>query len=104
MIPESVAALYAFLGLVTPGLVYQLLREGNRPGLEETTFREASRVALTSAVLTTLSLITLALISLRKPAWFVDAGDWLTDGTAYAAGHPALVAWSMIATVFLACL
>lgn len=103
MIPEGVATLYAFLGLVTPGLVYQLLRERARPALEETSFREASRVALTSAVLTTASILTLALASQARPSWFVDGEEWISQGTKYIAANMALVARSVVATVALAC-
>ena len=31
MLPESLATFYAFLGLVAPGLTYELLRETRRP-------------------------------------------------------------------------
>ena len=103
MIPETIAALYAFLGLVAPGLAYQLIRERQRPALQETSFREASRIALTSAVFTTLSLATLALIDRASPWALVDAGTWLSQGTTYAASHVGLVARSAVYEVVLAC-
>jgi hypothetical protein len=103
MVPESVAALYAFLGLITPGLVYQLLRERSRPALDESSFREASRVALTSAVLTTLSLLSVAGIGHFQPAWFVDAREWLRSGQPYVNDNPGLVTWTVVAVVALAC-
>ena len=101
MVPEGVATLYAFLGLVTPGLVYQLLRERARPALEETSFREASRVALTSGVLTTLAIGTLVLL---QPNWLVDWREWLRQGDEYVKANPELVAWSVLAAVVLACI
>lgn len=104
VVPESVAALYAFLGLITPGLVYQLRRERSRPALEESSFREASRVALTSAVFTTVSLLSVAGISSGQPSWFVDARKWLKSGQPYVTNHPGLVAWTVTAVVTLACL
>ena len=104
MIPETVGALYAFLGLITPGLVYQLLRERARPALDERAFREASRIALTSAVLTTMSLSTLALLSLSKPEWFADAREWLTNGQSYVVANEALVARTVLFVVVLACI
>jgi hypothetical protein len=103
VIPEGFATLYAFLGLVTPGLVYQLLRERARPALEETSFREASRVALTSAVLTTAAILTIALVSRLQPAWVVDVDTWIEQGTSYLGSNTTLVAWTVVATVTLAC-
>lgn len=104
MIPESLTTLYAFLGLVAPGLVFQLLRERARPALEESTFREASRVALTSLLFTTISILTLALVSAILPRAFVNLPDWIQLQSEYVGNHLWLVAWSVLAEVGLACI
>lgn len=103
MIPQSLGALYAFLGLVAPGLLFQQLRERARPGLDESAFREASRVALTSLVFTTLSLALLALVGALRRQWLVDLPSWALLGGQYLTSHMWLVAGSVLAEVTLAC-
>lgn len=103
MIPEGLATLYAFLGLVAPGLLFQLLRERARPALEEGAFREASRVALTSLLFTTASILLLALVSAVLPKVFVDLSAWMRLGAEYVGDNFWLVVWSVLAEVSLAC-
>jgi hypothetical protein len=103
VLPDSLATLLAFLGLVTPGLTYQFLRERARPALDESAFREASRVALTSAVLTAASLGTLVAFSARYPTWVVSVPAWLRGGGDYVATNPWLVTMSVVAAVLVAC-
>ena len=102
MLPQTFAALFAFLGLVTPGLVFQLIRESQRPALQESAFREASRVALTSLIFTAASALLIALLSLRWPKAFADVPAWLSDGGRYASTHLEVVAWTVGAEVLLA--
>ncbi|WP_423462894.1 DUF6338 family protein [Promicromonospora sp. MS192] len=104
MIPEGFATLYAFLGLVAPGLLFQFLRERARPALEETAFREASRVAITSLVFTTASIWILALVSRALPGALIDLSEWIRLQSVYVGNHLWLVAWSVLAEVGLACL
>ena len=104
MIPEGLATLYAFLGLVAPGLLFQLLREKARPALEETAFREASRVAFTSLIFTTASILVLALVSRAWPGMFVDLARWMGPKSEYFGDNLWLVARSVLAEVGLACM
>jgi Family of unknown function (DUF6338) len=83
MIPETFAALYAFLGLVAPGLIYQILREKRRPAVDETAFREASRIALTSLVFTTVATLLMTLLGVVAPGLFPDIAAWITTGKTY---------------------
>ena len=103
-IPQTFGALVAFLGLVAPGLLFELLRERRRPSIEETTFREASRVALTSLAFTSWAVLLLAVAKLVAPGAVVDPGQWLRSGREYAAAHPTLVASTIFVEVALACL
>lgn len=102
MVPESVAALYSFFAFVAPGLVYQLLRERDRPALKESAFREASRVALTSTLYTTLSVIALLGVRSSQPGWLADPTEWLAHGRAYAVANAGLVLRTSIVVVVLA--
>lgn len=102
MVPESFATLYALLGLVAPGLTYQLVTERTRPSRAESVFRETSVVAVTSFVFTTLSVLLLALASAIVPSLFVDLDDWLDQGNRYVADHIWLVTASVAIEVLLA--
>lgn len=104
MIPSTIGAFIAFLGLVAPGLVFQMVRESKRPSHGETTFRELSRVALTSLIFTLASLALLACLRLARPGLLVDARAWLTHGQPYLANHLLVVSITLVLEVALACL
>lgn len=103
MLPDTLAALLAFLCLVVPGLLFELLRERRRPAVEETAFREASRVALTSALFSGTALLVFGLVRAAAPSLTVDPGRWLREGGGYAADNLARVTASVFGVVLLAC-
>jgi hypothetical protein len=73
MIPSSIATGAAFLLLVAPGLLTDLLASKRRAGVPESTFRELSRTVLASLVFTSISALAIALISLiLHPVSFED--------------------------------
>jgi hypothetical protein len=104
VIPETVASLYAFLGLVAPGLVYQWLRERARPALKESAFREAGRVALTSLIFTSFSLVAWTLLAPYRPGLLANPADWLRGGNQYVVGNSRLVAQTTAFVVAVSCL
>lgn len=83
MVPQTVLAFVAFLLLVAPGLSFEILRERRRPSLEETAFREASRIALTSLVFTGAAVLLLAIVRALWPEAMPDPGRWLREKQAY---------------------
>lgn len=92
MIPNTVAAVVAFLLLVAPGVAFQLLRAGTRPETEHTSFREVSLVGLTSLFFSGFSVTALALVRAVWPAWMPDLRAWFTDPTPYVDEHYRLIA------------
>lgn len=104
MIPEGFATVYAFLGLVAPGLLFEMLRERRRPALEQSSFREASRVALMSLVFTTASILILMVVALVLPGALPDLAAWVGDGDAYARDHFWRIVVGITAEVVIACL
>jgi hypothetical protein len=104
MVPDSLAAFYALLVLVSPGLAYQLIAERTRPPREESAFREASVVAVTSLVFSSLSILLLAAVGRGHASWFVDLPAWLESGNQYATDHMWLVGRSVGLEVLLAVL
>jgi hypothetical protein len=92
VIPDTIGAVLAFLGLIAPGLLFEMLRERRRPMAEQTAFREASRIALTSFVFTLAGIAVAALIRTVRPSAMADPGRWLRDGNAYARdNYPAVL-------------
>lgn len=102
MIPSTAASLLAFLGLVAPGLVFQLRREHYVPRTEQTPFREVSYVALVSLVCSAGSLMLLALVARWHPTWLPDIAKWATTNH-YAGDHWTLVGFAGFPEVVLVC-
>ncbi|WP_394613926.1 DUF6338 family protein [Lentzea sp. JNUCC 0626] len=106
--PQTIGALASFLALVAPGIVFELLREQRRAGAKETVFREASRVALSSLVFTVLASALLLGVHALTAKWFgwklfVDLNA-LVAKPDYVKQNLALVGWSAVAELALACL
>lgn len=102
MIPETLGAFLAFLGLVAPGLAFQLLRERRRPSIEETAFREATRIALTSLVFTVAALGVLALLHSGGALLVPDAAEWMRRGNAYLHDNLGLVSRTLLLELVIA--
>lgn len=104
MIPDTIGALLAFLGLVAPGLLYQMRRETRRAAIADTAFREASRVALTSLVFTVAGFGVLSIVRAARSGWVADPTAWLRQGHAYFVDHYRLVLQTAVIEVGCACL
>jgi hypothetical protein len=102
MVPDTLGAVLAFLGLVAPGVAFELLRERRRPTIEETAFREASRIALTSLVFTLGAGTILVLAHLAGAPFVANPGEWLRRGNAYAHDNLGLVSFTLLLQVALA--
>jgi hypothetical protein len=87
VIRETLAALLAFLVFIVPGLTFELLRERRRPSAEQTAFREASRIALTSVLFSTAATLVLVAVRAVRPSAVVDPAAWLREGQRYVADH-----------------
>jgi hypothetical protein len=103
MIPDSLGAFVAFLGLVAPGLTLDLVLERRRPHRDSTAFREASTIALASLIFTLAATGLLAALRLACPKLVPDAPRWISKGSAYVAGHFGIVSLSIFLEVAIAC-
>lgn len=103
MVPEGVAAFFAFLALVAPGLAYELLRERSRPALKESSFREASRVALSSLVLTSASVIALGYARAHLPFEVADPHAWMSEGNRYLVDNLTVAVRGLALVVIVSC-
>ncbi len=102
MIPDTVGATLSFLAFVAPGLLFELLRERRRPSLDESTFREAGRVALTSLLFTIAAITGLYALGRVNGDWFIDPTAWAIEGTGYLQRNLGLVARSLLTELALA--
>jgi hypothetical protein len=102
MIPQTLVSLVLFLGLVAPGLFYQLLWERRHPTLEQTAFREASRTALTSLLFSGLACTVIILIRLVEPTWIFDLGQYLRDSKGYVSKSYGVIIRTVALEVVLA--
>lgn len=80
MTPDGWSAALAFLLFVAPGIVFDLLSRRREPEANESAFREASRVALSSLVFSLPALAVVVLVSTRvhrvtRVAHRVASGD-----------------------------
>jgi hypothetical protein len=102
MVPSSIATLIAFFVLVAPGVLFSILRERWRPSLEESTFREVSRVVLASTGFSAISVALLSVVRAVAPSLMPDPGAWLLLGKAYVQLHYGLIAGFVGAELALA--
>lgn len=102
MIPETAGALLAFLGLIAPGLVFEIRRERRKPPEKQTAFREAGRIALTSLVFTVVSLAVLVPLT-HTGSWLPDLRAWLADPDGYLPDHYLQVTFFLVLHVLLSC-
>lgn len=103
MIPNSMGALLAFLGLVAPGVVFESLRQRRRPGVTRTSFQEASRTALASFLFTVISTVIVLLAGRLRPGTVADVHQWSANTDSYVTEQPLRVAWTLLAIAVLAC-
>lgn len=104
MVPSTVGSLLGFLGLIAPGLVFELRRERRRPSYEESVFREISRLALVSLVFTMLSLsIVLALCSWIDHSYLPDVNRWVVEGNVYLKAKYGSVLLAFLLELAFAC-
>jgi uncharacterized protein DUF6338 len=93
MIPDALGAFLAFLGIVAPGILFELRQEKRRVGVTGWSFRDISTVALVGFALT--SAATLLTFALGR-WWFgaaaiVDPKAWAQQGSKYFTDHFYLV-------------
>jgi Family of unknown function (DUF6338) len=103
MIPDSFGAFAAFLGLVAPGLVLDLVLERRLPRRNGTSFREASTIALASLIFTLISILLLAALRTNHSMVILDAPQWIKGGKNYLADHFSIVILSALLEVLIAC-
>jgi hypothetical protein len=89
--------------LVTPGLIFELLRRRARPKIERSAFEEISVVVVTSMLFASIGLGVVFLMSLAGQTWFVDLSAWMMDGLSYAADHLPAVVLTLGLAWFVAC-
>jgi Family of unknown function (DUF6338) len=99
VIPDTFGGVLAFLALVAPGITFYLVR----PHQENTSFREASQIALSSLVFSLASIMCLLLLHEFVPGIIPNISMWIRQGNGYVADHPGAVFVGIGLDVFVAC-
>jgi hypothetical protein len=102
MIPDTFGTILTFLAFVAPGLLFELLREQRRPATEESTFREASRIALASLAFTLTALLLMLGVRQLVPQIVADPSTWLVEGHLYLKDHFSLAMISVLVELVIA--
>lgn len=102
MLPSTWLSLVLFILLIAPGLLFDLLAEGRRVGVQESAFRETSRVALASLAFSAVGVLAVAIVRTVHAAWMPDPRLFLLNSHTYLAGHYASVFWSLLLEVAVA--
>lgn len=85
--PSTVLALILFLCFVTPGFVFELLRERSRPARQYTTLRETSVIVVASVAFTLPAAIIILLVHVVERSWFPDFYELASRPAQYSASH-----------------
>ena len=104
MIPQTLGAVAGFLGLIAPGLVFELVRGRKRPTPQDTAFWEVSRIALASLCFTSAGLLLLAIVRVITPNLVLDPGAWLRMGKPYVQEHYRAIAGTLSAQILVSCI
>lgn len=90
MVPSNVAGVVVLLLLVIPGIWYELLRQRYRPGRDDSTFIEISRVLMAGVIISGLTVAVLALCRLLGPDIVADVRALVSTPT-YFRDHIILI-------------
>ena len=91
MVPDTIGAVLGVLLAISPGLVFEFIREHRRPTADRSAFREAAWVAAASVAFSTAALILVLLAQMAVPDLLADPSAWLSLGSTYAVDHVAQV-------------
>lgn len=89
MIPQALGAFLAFLGIVAPGIFFELRREKRRIGVTGWSFRDISTVALVGFALIGASIVVTFAVGrwLFGAARMLDPKAWSQQGGRYFSDH-----------------
>lgn len=106
MIPNTWISIVFFLFFVAPGFLFQLLGERRRVGVQESTFREISRVVLGSTAFSTIAisliLVVSWLVSLRYQSALLNLDRLVRDPSGYLADEHTILFVLLVMELVLA--
>ena len=101
-LPTSLFALIIFICFVTPGFVFEMLRERRRPPVIQSAFREISVIVVASVSFSLLACFILFLLRPIRPQIYPDFQQLAQQPANYSADHLINVVWLVAAVVALA--
>lgn len=103
MFPDTIGAVFGVLLAVSPGLVFEFVREHRRPTAERSGFGEAAWVAAASVAFSTAALTIVLIVQMWIPELLADPKSWLSRGREYAADHVGQVVAFVVSWAALGC-
>lgn len=103
MVPQTLSAGIAFLILIAPGLVHELLRSRRKLMANESTFREISRIALTSLFYSCASVAIILLLRFQFAENIVDPRQAVQVGSVYLRDNYVVAAGTLAAELVFSC-
>jgi len=102
VVPQTIVGFFFFLLLVAPGVSYELFRERRSPRLDQTAFREVSRVALYSFWFSFSACVIIVLLRILFPTALFDPAAYSHDSKSYLNSHYIAITWTVILEVLIA--
>lgn len=103
MVPTTYFSILAFVAVVAPGFLFDLLSRRRRIRADESVFGETVRLVFSSLVFSLLAIIILAIVRVIAGRLVVDIRVYLSNEHAYAVHHYALLFWDVVAELVIAC-
>jgi hypothetical protein len=102
VVPSTWLSIVLFAIFVAPGLLFDLLSQRRRVGVMESTFREISRVVLTSLIFSGGAAVVLATVRTVRPEWMPDPRHLITGKDVhYLETHYRLILRTLLLQVVL---
>ncbi|WP_410656327.1 DUF6338 family protein [Amycolatopsis sp. lyj-112] len=103
MIPQTFGTLVAFLALIAPGLAFELTRERKRPARSDSVFREASRIALASLILSAAAVVIQLALWKIWPQGSINLDKWTKLGNVYLQDNTTKIVGNLAAITLFSC-
>lgn len=103
MLPDSLISLVAFLLLIAPGLLFDILSARRRAVRKDSAFTEVSRIVLWSLLFGAVSLGIVSLLSLALPDVVFEITSVVSRESGYSGEDRLRLAWTVVAMAALAC-
>jgi hypothetical protein len=101
-LPTTLFALILFICFVTPGFIFEMLRERHRPSRSYSVLRETSIIVVSSVAFALPAILILVELHTLHFPGFPDLQQLAEQPAKYSATHLTAVVWLIVGSVFFA--